>query len=79
MLVLNRKKGESIVIADNIELSILDIQGDNIKIGIEAPREVKIYRKEIYQEIMLANRQAMNPNPVSLKSLKQFGNVDTGK
>lgn len=74
MLVLNRKKGQSIIIADNIEITILDVQGDNIKIGIQAPREVKIYRKEIYQEIVLANRQAMNINPGSLDVLKHFHN-----
>lgn len=58
MLVLNRKKGEVIVLGDNIEISIIDVQGDNIKIGIDAPQEVRIYRKEIYEEIVAANRQA---------------------
>ena len=51
MLVLSRKKGESIIIGDNIEISIIDIQGDTIRIGINAPREVQIYRKELYEEI----------------------------
>ena len=58
MLVLSRKKGESIVIGDNIEISIIDIQGDTIRLGINAPREVQIYRKELYEEIKTENLKA---------------------
>jgi len=58
VLVLSRKKGESIVIGDDIELSIVDVRGDSVRIGIKAPRAVSIYRKEIYEEIIAANRQA---------------------
>lgn len=58
MLVLSRKKGESIIIGDNIEISIIDIQGDTIRLGINAPREVQIYRKELYEEIKTENLKA---------------------
>ncbi|QGU00430.1 Carbon storage regulator [Candidatus Syntrophocurvum alkaliphilum] len=58
MLVLSRKKGESIIVGDNIEISIIDIQGDSIKIGVNAPKDVKIYRKEIYDQIIQENIQA---------------------
>jgi carbon storage regulator len=58
MLVLSRKKGETIVIGDNIEVSIIDIQGDTIRLGINAPREVQIYRKELYEEIKTENLKA---------------------
>ena len=51
MLVLTRKRRESIVIADEIEVSVLSISGDKVRIGIEAPREIPVFRKEIYVEI----------------------------
>jgi carbon storage regulator len=58
MLVLSRKIGETIIIGDNIEISIVDIQGDNVRVGINAPKTIKIFRKEVYQEIQAENRRA---------------------
>jgi carbon storage regulator len=58
MLVLTRKKGESIMIGDQIELVIISVEGDLVKLGIKAPLQVEIFRKEIYQSIQLANREA---------------------
>lgn len=58
MLVLNRKKGQSICIGEQIRITVVDVQGDYIKIGIDAPREVGVYRQEIYREIVSANLQA---------------------
>ncbi len=58
MLVLSRKKGQKIIIADNIEIDVVDIQGDVVRLGISAPAEIKIFRGEIYQEIQEENRQA---------------------
>lgn len=72
MLVLNRKKGEAIIIGNNIEIYVLEVQGDNIKIGIEAPREVSIYRKEIYQEIVEANRQAASQPEEALSRFREM-------
>jgi carbon storage regulator len=59
MLVLSRKKGETIIIGDNIEISVIDIQGDTVRIGINAPRDISIYRQELYQEIQAENRKAL--------------------
>ena len=58
MLVLTRKPGERLVIGDNIVITVVDVKGDNIRIGIDAPREVKVYRGEIYDAIVAENRQA---------------------
>ncbi|OPA75660.1 carbon storage regulator [Paenibacillus selenitireducens] len=59
MLILTRKKGQSIVINDNIEIIISAIDGDQIKIGINAPKNVKIYRKEVIEAIQESNMEAM--------------------
>ena len=65
MLALTRKKGESLVINNNIEISILEVRGDQIKIGITAPKDVPIYRKEVYKQIQEENRA-----PVSAEGLE---------
>lgn len=62
MLVLSRKKGQSIMIGNDIEISIVDIQGDQIRIGINAPRSVGIHRKEVFEEIRLENTEAKAVN-----------------
>lgn len=69
MLALTRKKGQSIVINDNIEITIVDVQKDNVKIAINAPRNVSIYRKEIFIEIQEENKKAANIDRVSLNEL----------
>ncbi len=58
MLALSRKKNEAIVINNNIEITVLDIRGDQIKLGISAPKEIPIYRKEVYIQIQNENKQA---------------------
>ncbi len=60
MLALSRKKGEAIVINNNIEVTVLEVKGDQVKIGISAPREVPVYRKEVYAQIQQANEDAVN-------------------
>ena len=70
MLALTRKKGESIVINNNIEVTILEIRGDQIKLGISAPRDVSIYRKEVYLQIQEENKAALETNNAeALKNL----------
>ena len=58
MLALSRKKNEAIIINNNIEISVLDIRGDQIKLGISAPKEIPIYRKEVYIQIQNENKEA---------------------
>ncbi len=60
MLILSRKKGEAIQIGPDIEISITAIQGDQVKIGINAPKNVEVYRKEVWVEIQNENRAALN-------------------
>lgn len=69
MLVLSRKKGESIVIQDQIEVTILGIEGDIVKVGISAPPHVDIFRQEVYLSIQEANRESAAPAPDSLNAL----------
>lgn len=64
MLALTRKKGESLVINNNVEITVLDIRGDQVKIGISAPKDVPIYRKEVYLQIQKENEAASNVDNV---------------
>jgi carbon storage regulator len=58
MLVLTRKPNQSIVIGDDIELTVIEVRGDQVRIGIEAPRSISVHRKEIYEQIKAQNIQA---------------------
>ena len=70
MLALSRKQGESIVIGNNIEITVLEAKGDQVKIGISAPKSVPVYRKEIYAQIQEENREAVaNLDVESLQKL----------
>lgn len=60
MLILSRKKDESIVIGDNITISVVDIKGDQVKLGINAPNDVKVFRQEVYKAIQEENKAAAN-------------------
>lgn len=58
MLALSRKKGEALIINNDIEITVIEIKGEQVKIGIAAPREVPVYRKEVYIQIQEANKAA---------------------
>ena len=60
MLILSRKKDQKIKIGDEIELWVVDIRGDTVKLGINAPRDVKVYRQEVAEEIEAANQAALS-------------------
>ena len=70
MLVVTRKKGESILIGDNIEISISSIESGSVKLAINAPKDIQILRKELYVEVENENKEAVSLNIDMLKNLK---------
>jgi carbon storage regulator len=72
MLILARRIGESIMIGDQVELTVVDIKGDQVKLGINAPSQVKVYRREVYTAIQEENRAAASAAPQTLPSLQGF-------
>jgi len=70
MLALTRKKGEALMINNNVEITILEVRGDQVKIGIDAPKDVPIYRKEVYLQIQEENKASFSPE--GLDALKDF-------
>ena len=72
MLALSRKQNESIVIGNDIEITILDVRNDQVKIGIRAPKDVGIYRKEIYLQIQEENKKAIESATPSLSAIEQL-------
>ena len=70
MLALSRKKDEAIIINDDIEITIIEIKGDQVKLGISAPKSVPIYRKDVYAQIRDSNKEAASS--VDVKSLNQL-------
>ena len=76
MLILSRKLGQKVIINGDIELTILDMGNNNVKIGIHAPVGVKIYRDEIYQAVKQAN---MDSNEAAANSVKALNDVTTSE
>ena len=69
MLVLSRQRDESIMIGDNIVVTIVDIRGDKVRLGINAPTEIPVHRQEIYEAIQRENRRATRVEPKDTRSL----------
>ncbi len=69
MLVLTRKLGEGIVIDDDVTITIVEMKGGNVRIGIDAPRHKKIYRQEVYDRIVEENREAAQWNMLDLEKI----------
>ena len=79
MLALSRKKNEAIVINNDIEITVLEVKGDQVKIGITAPKEVPIYRKEVYLQIQEANKAAVDAEGMAaLKNLLGYNKENNG-
>jgi carbon storage regulator len=73
MLVLARQSGEALMIGDNIEITVLDIQNGKVKIGIKAPKEITVLRKELLEEAKNENEQAASPN-IDISALGEYIN-----
>jgi carbon storage regulator len=69
MLVLSRQRDESIMIGDNIVVTIVDIRGDKVRLGINAPTEIPVHRQEIYEAIQRENQRASRVDPKATRSL----------
>lgn len=75
MLVLTRKKNESIQVGEEIEITVLGIDGDQVKIGIQAPKHIDIHRKEVYVSIQEANKQAARTETVDVEALIKYSKL----
>lgn len=76
MLVLSRKKGETIVIGDDIEITIVAVEGEMIRLGVKAPREIPVHRKEIYEAIQESNKEAIpqsKRNEILTEFIRNYG------
>ena len=69
MLVLSRQRDESIIIGDNVVVTVVDIRGDKVRLGIQAPHEIPVHRREVYEAIQRENLQAMQLDRKDLQGL----------
>jgi carbon storage regulator len=69
MLVLSRTRDESIIIGDNVVVTVVDVRGDKVKLGIEAPQDVSVHRREVYEAIRRENQQAAKLRPEETRGL----------
>ncbi len=69
MLVLSRQRDESIIIGDNIVVTLVDIRGDKVRLGIQAPTEIPVHRREVYEAIQRENQRASQLQPKDVQSL----------
>lgn len=73
MLVLSRQRDETIMIGDDIEVTVVDIRGDKVRLGINAPKEIGVHRKEVYDAIKRENKVAAEVKPEDLSPLGKIG------
>ncbi len=79
MLVLTRKAGEGIIIGDDIRITVVELKGGGVRIGIDAPREMKVHRQEVYDRILQENKEATQWNIADLDALSSILNVEKDK
>jgi carbon storage regulator len=76
VLVLTRRPGESVMVGDDIVITVLDVRGDVVRLGIKAPRAVQVHREEVYQELQRVNREAASPTDLAVHELSRMLNAD---
>jgi carbon storage regulator len=72
MLVLTRRSGESVMIGNDVIITVLEARGDVIRLGIQAPRDVQVHREEIFRELQSANREAASPTDDAVQAVAQM-------
>ena len=72
MLVLTRRSGESVMIGDDVVITVLEVRGDVVRLGIRAPRDIQVHREEIYLELQAANRLAASPSDNAVLALARM-------
>ncbi|WP_426507154.1 carbon storage regulator CsrA [Dactylosporangium sp. McL0621] len=72
MLVLTRRPGESVMVGDDVVVTVLDVRGDVVRLGIKAPRSIQVHREEVYRELQKANREAALPGDVAVRALSRM-------
>jgi carbon storage regulator len=74
MLVLSRTRDESIIIGDNVVVTVVDVRGDKVKLGIDAPQDISVHRREVYEAILRENQQAAKLRPEEARGLGRPAN-----
>jgi carbon storage regulator len=72
MLVLTRRAGESVMIGDDVVITVLEARGDVIRLGIQAPRDVQVHREEVWKELQAVNREAASPSEDAVQALNRM-------
>jgi len=72
MLVLTRRAGESVMIGNDVIITVLEVRGDVIRLGIQAPRDVQVHREEVFRELQAANREAASPTEDAVRAVTEM-------
>lgn len=72
MLVLSRRLGESVVIGDDVVVTVLEVRGDVVRLGVDAPRSVQVRRRELLEAVAEANQSAASPDPAAVADLRKL-------
>ncbi len=72
MLVLTRRAGESVMVGDDVVITVLEVRGDVIRLGVQAPRTIQVHREEVYRELQRANREAASPSESAVQAASRL-------